>query len=250
MPYFNDGVLARFDGPTDYFEGRGIDRGTIQEFGLRYADAVTKSAPLKRYEDGSLEKTDEDYVGPASIWPHYWKGHLVGWQYRWHDWDHAHTKTPRWLPKWTNTTDFPKSTTLYNYDRAIKVNAPVIVCESLGTVGFVHTCGFPAVAWFGSSPTEAQVRLLRRFSQGVIFAPDNDSNAEAAKIYAKIKSAATYLQSFVPVFILDRVTPEDVGFEADGLDLNDYAKTDDPEAKLFDHLIKRINRVGIFGLEL
>jgi hypothetical protein len=244
MPYFNEGVLAKFDGPTDYFKERGISDEIIQVFGLRYAEVVTKSSPLERDSGGNLRKKYDDYTGPASIWPHYWKGRLVGWQYRWHDWDKGRTRVPKWLPKWTNTTDFPKSSTLYNYDRALKVNAPVVVVESLGTVGFVESCGFPAVAWFGSKPTDAQLRLLRRFTQGVILAPDNDTNAEAARIYAKVQEAADYLQSYVPVYMADRVTPEMVGFEDDGLDLNDYAKTDDPQENLYRHLVERTHEVG------
>lgn len=241
MPYFNPRVLERFQGPTDYFASRGIGQTTIAKLGLRYGEDVTKAAPVKVDREGNRRREDDDYSGPASIWPHYWQGRLVGWQYRWHEWDKAHTRVPRWLPKWTNTSDFPKSTTLFNYDRALLYEEPVVVCESLGTVAFLDTYGVPAVAWFGSKPTEQQFRLLRRFQKGVILAPDNDSNEAGDKIYA----AGRYLERYVPVYILDKVQPADVGLEeGDGLDLNDYANLEDPMTPLFDHLMNRIHEWG------
>lgn len=236
-PYFNPRVLERFSGPTDYFTSRGIDETTASILGLRYSDEVLKSAPIKTGKNGEKIKTDEDYTGPASIWPHHWQGRLVGWQYRWHDWDKDRTKVPMWLPKWTNTSDFPKSTTLYNYDRALTYDDPVVVCESLGTVAFLACYGVPAVAWFGSKPTAQQFRLLRRFQHGVILAPDNDSNAAGDKIY----DAGRYLERYIPVYVLDKVQPEDVGLEdGDGLDLNDYANLEDPMGPLFTHLTERV----------
>lgn len=235
-PYFNPRVLERFDGPTDYFHSRGISDESAKRLDLRYSDSVLKTSPIKTGKGGERIKEDEDYMGPASIWPHYWQGRLVGWQYRWHDWDHERTKVPRWLPKWTNTSDFPKSTTVYNYDRALATDEPVVVCESLGTVAFLDSYGVPAVAWFGSKPSEQQFRLLRRFQRGVILAPDNDSNAAGDKIYA----AGRYLERYIPVWVADKVRPQDVGLEeGDGLDLNDYANLEDPMETLFDHLVNR-----------
>jgi hypothetical protein len=216
MPYFNQRVLERFDGRTDYFRSRGISDKVIDKYNLCFAFSVEK------------RMKDEVYVGPASIWPHYWRGRLVGWQYRWQDWtkDRSDPSVPKWLPKWTNTTDFPKSTTLFNYDVALKAEEPVVVCESLGTVLFCATYDVPAVAYFGSKPTPEQLRLLRRFSQGIILAPDNDSNLAGDKVLGSM----SYLERFIPVWIADKVAGKD------GADLGDYAEQECPETFLKRHL--------------
>lgn len=206
MPVFTDHSLDRFDGPTDYFLTRGISPEVIDRYHLRYSDHVTK----------------RDYEGPASIWPHYWQGKLVGWQYRWHD----YPDIP--MGKWTNTMDFPKATTLFNYEVALQATEPIIICESQGTVLFLASYGIPAVAYFGSKPTEDQLKLMRRFGQGVILAPDNDSNGVTL-----IDTAVSYLERFIPVFIADIV-------DGDGSDLGDYAKYDGTEQALRHHLEWRV----------
>jgi DNA primase len=235
MPYFNQRVLERFDGPLDYFYSRGISPEVAESVGLRYSEEALKSAPVKMMPDGSRVKKDPDYVGPASIWPHYWNGKLVGWQYRWTDFDKDHTKTPKWLPKWTNTTDFPKATTLYNYDYALQSRNRIVVCESLGTVLFLRSFDIPAVAYFGSRPSDEQLRLLRRFQQGVILAPDNDANMAGDKILGTVD----YLERYIPVWIADKVEGPD------GADLGDYAKTDKPYEDLMIHMENRVRPAGL-----
>lgn len=235
LPYFNERVLERFHDSTDSFHDRGISDEIIARYGLRYDKHCVKPAPMKIGRDGAKHKIDDDYVGPASIWPHYWKGKLVGWQYRWAHWDREHTLTPKWLAKWTNTSDFPKSTTLFNYDEALKASESVVVCESLGTVLFCATHGVPAVAYFGSKPTDEQLRLLRRFAHGVILAPDNDSNMAGDKVLG----TARYLERFIPVYIADKVEGDD------GADLGDYAYVPDPEVALYEHLTTRTHEAGV-----
>jgi hypothetical protein len=249
IPYFNPRVLERFDGPTDYFRSRGISDEVIERYGLRYSDEVLKPAPTKVGRDGQRIKIDDDYIGPASIWPHFWQGRLVGWQYRWHDFDKDHAKTPKWLGKWTNTTDFPRNETLFNYDTAVKYEEPVIVTESLGTTLFLESLSIPAIAYFGSKLHDEQLRLLRRFGHGVILAPDNDSNRAGDRVLG----AARYLERFVPVWVLDKIPPAEVGMEkdADGIDLGDFAYTSDPEGNVrnwIDH--HRTQQDIVFALTL
>lgn len=229
MPYFNQRVLERFGSDPWYFEDRGIDEGVAEAYELRYSDTVMKIAP---YKGG--EKIDEDYIGPAAIFPHYWQDRLVGWQHRWIDWDEDHTKTPRWLAKYTNTTDFPKDATLFNYDEALRATSPVVVLESVPTALFVICAGFPAVSYFGGGVKPAQLRLLRRFSQGVILAPDNDQTGDNF-----VSTATQYLERFIPVYITDKV---DLGPKAD---LGDYAKEDNAHHWVADHLQWRTHRAGV-----
>lgn len=228
MPYFNEHVLSQFDPayhpldlddvPISWYEGRGISEEAQQNHRLCYGKHHKKVAPIR-----GGEKIDDDYYGPCIVFPHFWEGRLVGWQHRWLN----HGKdTPKWLPKYTNTSDFPKTQTLYNYDRAIKQPGDrVVVVESVPTVLFLASMGVTAIATFGSSVVESQLRLLRRFQGGVIIAPDNDAPGEKFA-----QGAQSYLERYVDVTVLD---PVELG---EGSDLGDYMSTDDPVGNLYDHL--------------
>lgn len=217
LPIFNPHVLDRYDQEGDLlFEwaaGRGISLPVIDEYRIKYNAQAMKRPPLKpKYQDEDL------YVGPAILLPHFFKGNLVGWQYRWLDDDR-----PEWVKKYTNTVDFPKDETLYNYDHAKRQQHPVFVNESVPTALFLESAGLPAVSTFGGTVTEDQKKLLRTFQQGVILAADNDK--------AGIKSRdelTEYLVQFIPVEHAPLV-----GEENSKDDLNDLAP--DYEA-LYDHL--------------
>jgi hypothetical protein len=201
---------------------RGISGEVAVSHQLGYSDWHKKIAPLR-----GGEKIDTDYFGPCIVFPHFWESKLVGWQHRWlnHGLD-----TPKWLPKYTNTSDFPKARTLYNYDCAMKnPTNRVIVCESVPTVLFLESMKLPAIATFGSGVTEAQLRMMRWFENGVILAPDNDAPGEK---FARV--ARDYLERFVDVTVLEPVTL------SEGADLGDYIDTDDPVGNLYDHLEQAI----------
>ena len=232
MPYFNEYVLSQFS--PDYhpwYAGRGISEEVQKEYRLGYGAEPKKVAPIR-----GGEKIDDDYFGPCVVFPHFWEGRLVGWQHRWLN--HG-VDTPKWLSKYTNTSDFPKGQTIYNYDRAIKQPQDrVVVVESVPTVLFLVSMGVAAVATFGSGVMESQLRLLRRFQGGVIIAPDNDAPGEKFA-----KDAATYLERYVDVSILP---PVDLG---EGADLGDYINTDDPVGNLYDHIEEALDEpIEILGL--
>jgi hypothetical protein len=113
-------------------------------------------------------KMGEEHIGPAIIIPHYFRGELVGWQERWLG------DRPEWLPKYTNTEDFPKALTLWGYDTAVKIPQPVTVVESAMTVMRLGQAGYPAVGTFGTGISDFQIHLLRGFVRGVWLALDND----------------------------------------------------------------------------
>lgn len=237
MPYFNEHVLKQFDSdyhPLDldgsvvhWYENRGISEDIQQASQLCYGAYHKKVAPIR-----GGEKIDNDYFGPCIIFPHLWEGRLVGWQHRWlnHGID-----TPKWLPKYTNTSDFPKSQTIYNYDRALKKADEVVLVESVPTVLFLESMGIPAIASFGSGITEGQLRLLRRFDR-VLVAPDNDKPGEKFA-----KTAQGYLERYIDVVVLKSVDLQE------GADLGDYMKTDNPVGNLYDHLeLAQEDILGIF----
>ena len=220
IPYFNSRVLAKFDGPIEYFLGRGISKKVIKACHLCYSDTVIKTAPIK-HRDGVPTKTDNDYVGPAAIFPHFWKGQLVGWQHRWLGYPDY---TPKWLPKYTNTSSFPKHNTLYNYEWALTRRERIVICESVPTTLFLRSIGIPAVAYFGDAPSQEQLKMLRKFTQGVILAPDNDSNGDKL-----LNQATKYLESYIPVWHIPKV-----GIEHG--DLGDYAYFEDGAQLVYEHL--------------
>lgn len=221
LPYFNEHVLDRFDGPLDWFHTRGISDAVIERYHLRYGEVVMKPAPVKQSGDG-LVKIDEDYYGAAAIFPHYWKDRLVGWQHRWMDWDEEHTNTPKWLAKYTNTTDFPKNDTIFNYEHVLKRAgpAPVVVIESVPTSLFLESWDIPSVATFGSSVSDTQLRLLRRFQQGVILSHDNDQAQKGGAGKKWLNTLTKYLEPYIPVQHLPPVS------DKPGADLGDLAKAD------------------------
>lgn len=202
LPYFNPRVLDKWPLAVEYGESIGIWSLAIEHYDVRYAEAHTKPAPVK----GKFAK-DDDYVGPAIIWPHYWNDRLVGWQSRWLDDDR-----PEWCGKWTNTVDFPKDNTVYGYHRLNRPVKMLHVVESAKSVLKLKQIAKPAVGTFGSNANEAQLRLLRRFTNGVCLCPDNDNAGNKWFL-----SLYEYLSPYVPLYGLSPVPGE----KADIADLGD-----------------------------
>lgn len=234
MPYFNTHVLEQFRNGgnasplIEWCATRGISEEVAFEHELGYSSSHKKFAPMR-----NGKKIDGDYFGPCVVFPHFWESKLVGWQHRWlnHGLD-----TPKWLPKYTNTSDFPKARTLYNYDRAMKhLGERVIVVESVPTVLFLESMGLPAIATFGSGVKDAQLRMMRWFENGVIIAPDNDAPGEK---FTKV--IRDYLERFIDVTVLEPVTL------SEGADLGDYIDTDDPVGDLYDHLERAVKDDDVF----
>lgn len=167
LPYFNPRVLEKWEPAYEYGESVGLSDMVVEYYNVLYAENATKRSPGKgKFAD------DSDYVGPAIIWPHYWNDRLVGWQSRWLEDDR-----PEWCKKWTNTVDFPKDSTLYGYDMALPRHRTFVV-ESAKSVLKLHQLGQNAVGTFGSNANDAQLRLLRKFHQGIVLWPDADRAGE------------------------------------------------------------------------
>lgn len=213
MPYFNASVLERYGYPPQQaLDKWGIPLWAAGEYDVRFTYSAKRGAP-----SGGKYADEPEYTGPALIFPHFWRDRLVGWQTRWLD-----DNRPDWIPKYTNTSDFPKELTLYGVDQ-IGPTACVIVVESAPTVIRLYSIGEFAVCTFGSSPNDAQLRLLRRFPGGVWLAPDNDSEGQKF-----LRVATEYLSRYVPVY---HVPPVD---NIEKADLSDIPNDDD----LHTHLSK------------
>jgi DNA primase len=195
LPYFNSKVLDRFSpAPPEWLQSRNISSEVANSFGVKY------NAESERHSANS------DYVGPSIIFPHFWNEKVVGWQSRWLD-----ESRPDWIPKYTNTSDFPKETTIYNFN--LFQDDVVVVCESVPTVLVLASIGVPAMATFGSSVSERQIALLKRFQQGLYIAPDNDG--------AGVKYLDTLyegLERFIPLKLIEPVGDPDSGNDLADLD--------------------------------
>lgn len=240
LPYFNERVLEKFNDPIAlsempvYVDGhlatlipwtwdRCVSDEVVERYDVRY------SANNYRPSPGKGKFADEpDYEGPAVIFPHHWQGCLVGWQARWLDPDR-----PEWVPKYTMTTDFPKETTIYGWDQLEAIDQPTVIVESVPSTLFIESMGYPSVATFGSSVNEAQMRLLRRLTGGVILARDND---EAGVKWER--SLTEYLKRYIRVWHLPIVSDEA------GADIGDLASTDSPREEV-EALISRAYEPGI-----
>lgn len=221
LPYFNKRVLEKFNEPIPewWLEEKCIFPEYADLYGVRYSSKATRRAPeVGKYAD------DDDYEGPAIIFPHIWSERLVGWQTRWLDEDR-----PDWVPKYTMTTDFPKENTLYGWDKIEwhrNHGGGIMVVESVPSVLFLESMGQACVATFGSSVNEAQLRLLRRCPT-IILAPDNDPAGTKWT-----HNLAEYLKRFSKVLVLPPYGDEP------GADVGDIASADDPDTELYEYLAK------------
>jgi hypothetical protein len=104
------------------------------------------------------------------VFPHFWKGNLVGWQKRAIPAREGWPGTEPPLPKYRNSTGFPKSETLYGYDLAARVPGPVTVVESPMSVARALTHRIPGVvATFGAKVTDTQIDLLADFDRVTVW---------------------------------------------------------------------------------
>lgn len=100
--------------------------------------------------------------------PHFWEGHLVGWQRRSippGDWP----ATVEQHPKYKSSPGFPKSTTLYHLDPNRRADH-LIVVESPLSVIKAHSLGITnVVATWGAKISDEQIRLLRSFPRVTVW---------------------------------------------------------------------------------
>lgn len=136
LPRYADRVLEPWLREHPYWEARNIAPETIAEFKLGFDAAENRV-----------------------VFPHFFRGALVGWQKR------VTPDTRPAFPKYRNSVGFPKSETLYNFDRARQFKT-VIVVESPMSVVRAHSLGFPnVVATFGAKVTPTQIDLLRNWRE-------------------------------------------------------------------------------------
>ena len=164
IPQFAERALDQWKGihptlttgaPELDIPGRGIPEANLISMRVGYAPEY----PLGKDDDGNW------LHGERHVFPHFWKGKLVGWQSR-RVWDDG-------TEKYKSTPDFPKDRTLYVPEqyRPTKVRT-VVVVESPASV-LRHLHHLPIIGTFGASITDHQIRLLAEYDR-VIWWGDND----------------------------------------------------------------------------
>ena len=192
----------------------------LAKWGIKGEDTV--EAFNIRYDSERLRfgKDDEHYNGPALIIPHYYEEKLVGYQERWLE------DPPKWIPKYTNSRDFPKKETLFNWDRTLRFarkGEVTIVVESAMTVIRLSELGYSSVATFSAQVSETQYRLLTSLTPGVILAYDDDPNylnRRGAWVEGAGKKAMRQMRTladYIPVYKIPAIGKE----KGDLADLSD-----------------------------
>ncbi len=119
------------------------------------------------------------------IIPHFWKGNLVGWQSR--------RLLDDGTPKYLSTPDFPKNTTIFNFDAGHQ--RPIIVESPLSVLR--HADHQPMVATFGAEVTERQIRVLGGYDRVTLWFDNDNAGWKATE------AVGDALESYCPVFVVD-----------------------------------------------
>ena len=175
LPVYDESILNGFDHPHPYWEQRGITPGAQQTLRLGY-----------------------DPKEHRVVFPHMFDKHLVGWQKR-----SIPQETFPAYPKYRSSFSFPKSTTLYNYDRAREYSR-VCVVESPASVARAVSCGLPnVVATFGAKVSKHQIRLLYPFETVFVWF-DNDPVSQAGQAGEQKIVEGLYRHTEVKVVLADQ----------------------------------------------
>ena len=129
-------------GAIDYLQSRGINKESAEHFGLGYSENMGMVTTPVHSPDG----TPIGLVGRS----------IEGKSFK-------------------NSTNLPKSKTMFNIHRAKKVGSHVIVVESNFDAIRIHQAGFPnVVATLGGSLSPEQKNLLNRYFSRITIMTDTD----------------------------------------------------------------------------
>lgn len=103
------------------------------------------------------------------VFPHIWRGDLVGWQTR--------RLIKDGTPKYKSTPDFPKDRTLYDFDPSRRM---AVLVESPFT-SLRHHHHQPVEATFGAAVTDTQVQYIAQHPRIVLWMDNDDAGWKAVK---------------------------------------------------------------------
>lgn len=190
--FFIDNLTNTEEGKTiglSYFKERGFSQKTIEKFKLGYSpdswDALYRAAMEAGYKTEFLEKTGlaknkggkvyDGYRGRVIFPIHNLSGRVIGFGGR-------ELKKTEKSPKYVNTPEcdiYHKSKVLYGMNfakKSIVENNTCFLVEGYTDVISLHQSGIEnVVASSGTSLTEDQIRLVKRFTNNITILYDGDS---------------------------------------------------------------------------
>lgn len=178
FPKYHDRSLSGWMYYHPYLETRGIDFDTAKALEIGYDERANRIVIPVRHN-----------------------GQLVGWQKRSipdGPWGSRTFPPPGsgFTSKYLNPPGFPKHQVLYNLDRVLERGERTIyLVESPFSVIKAEALGIPnVVASFGASPSDEQLRQLRRFDQVYAWYDDDDAGRRGAALAIEglYSYAATY----------------------------------------------------------
>lgn len=219
LEYFQDNLNNTTDGKMiglSYFKERGFIQKTVEKFQLGYAlnqskGLVTK-ALKKRYNEtylkelGLMSQKGYDFFRDRVMFPiHSVSGKVIGFAGR-------TLSTQKSQPKYINSPETPiynKRKVLYGMHlakSAINKKKNCLIVEGYTDVISLHQNGVEnVVASSGTSLTQAQVRLIKRFTDNVTFLYDGD----AAGVKAALRGLDIVLENGMNVSLVTLEEGED-----------------------------------------
>lgn len=126
----------------EYFENRGISQQSMAEFQLGYSDN----------QDMVVVPIHSPNGVPVGIVGRSIEG-----------------------KRFKNSTNLPRSETMFNLHRAKKLSSTIIVCESSFDAIRIHQAGYPnVIATLGGSLSKDNINNLNKYSSSIIIATDAD----------------------------------------------------------------------------
>lgn len=197
----------------DYLARRGLNAETIERFQLGYAleardalrnylmekgftvEELIEAGLLSRHEDGSVL---DRFRGRLIIPIRDVQGRVIGFGAR-----ALGDAQPKYLNS-PQTPLFDKSATLFALDlarRAIREANEAVIVEGYMDAMQAHQAGFAnVVAQMGTALTEAQLRLLKRYTRRFVLALDPDLAGTSATLRALNVARETLDRTWQPVF--------------------------------------------------
>jgi len=153
--------LVRSEKAKDYFKSRGIDMSSMAHFSLGYSEKQNMVTVPVHSPDGL----------PVGIVGRSIEG-----------------------KSFKNSTNLPKSKTLFNVHRAKRIGSNVIVVESSFDAIRVHQAGFPnVVATLGGHMSQENLNLLNRYFNKIIIMTDSDEAGRSlgSSIVSRLRNKET-----------------------------------------------------------
>ncbi len=240
--YFADTLLNTEEGKTiglSYFKERGFNEQIIQKFGLGYSleswDGFYKLAEKKGFQDDVLEKAGllvikenkkyDRFRGRVMFPIQNLTGKIIGFGAR-------TLKKDKKVPKYVNSPEseiYHKSDILYGIHQAKKAIRDADNCylvEGYTDVISLHLSGIEhVVASSGTSLTEGQIKLIKRYTENVTVLFDGD----AAGVKASIRGIDMLLEQGLNVRVVlfpEGEDPDSYAQKSGTAAFNEYLKNE------------------------